>query len=61
MYYVTTQNKVLFWGKLSECCQYLGDELPHSDVDIVRREQLTMEQQEWIHRLKKNIHSSAFQ
>jgi hypothetical protein len=62
MYYVTKKEKVMFWGKLSECLQYLGDEIPQDrQVKILRREDLTLKQEEWMHKIRRSIHSSASQ
>jgi len=61
MYYVTCGDKVTFWGKLSECIQYLGDKIPERSINIVRREQLTMEQEQWLHKTRRQMYSSADQ
>jgi len=59
-FYVTRKEKVLFWGKLSECVTFIGEVLPRqAGCDITYKDNLTLEQQEWLHKIKKNLHSSA--
>lgn len=60
MFYLTIKDKVAFWGKLSECAAYLESTLNPGDYAIkYGSDSLTPEQREWLHKIKKNLHSSA--
>jgi hypothetical protein len=58
-FYVTSGNKVVYWGKLSDCATYVSNSLPEEDMNIATKDTLNQEQKEWLHRIKVNLHSSA--
>ena len=56
MYYVVTRDKVAFWGKISECAQYVDSCPPGQEYfNIVPKSCLTYQQITYLRKLRQNV------
>lgn len=57
-FYVTSGDKVLHWGKLSQCADYICKmPLDQMDYNIVLKDNLTTQQKDYLNNLSEDLNT----